>query len=139
MIVYNLRCARQHDFEGWFRSSDAFDDQAKARKLVCPVCGSADVAKAPMAPAVSGTKRTAVTSAPQQLRQMRQFMTGLRKYVQDNAEYVGPKFPEEARKIHYGETEERQIYGEASLKDAKELVEEGIDVAPLPPDLDDAN
>jgi hypothetical protein len=66
-------------------------------------------------------------------------MTGLRKYVQENADYVGPKFPEEARKIHYGETEERQIYGEASLKDAKELIEEGIDVAPLPPDLDEAN
>jgi hypothetical protein len=139
VIVYNLRCASRHDFEGWFRNSDAFDEQAKAGKLVCPICGTGDVGKAPMAPAISGTKRTAAATAPQQLRQMRQFMTGLRKYVQDNAEYVGPKFPEEARKIHYGETEERQIYGEASLNEAKDLIEEGIDVAPLPPDLDDTN
>jgi len=66
-------------------------------------------------------------------------MTGLRKYVEQNADYVGPRFPEEARKIHYGEVEERQIYGEASLKDVKELIEEGVDVAPLPPDINDAN
>lgn len=138
MIVYNLRCSSSHDFEGWFRNSEAFDTQAVEGKLVCPVCGTTEVTKAPMAPSVAGTKRTA-TPAPQQLRQMRQFMTGLRKYVQENADYVGPNFPEEARKIHYGETEERQIYGEASLKDAKELLEEGIDVAPLPPDLDEAN
>ena len=70
---------------------------------------------------------------------MRQFVTGLRKYVQDNADYVGPRFPEEARKIHYGETEERHIYGEASPEEARELIEEGVDVAPLPPDLSDAN
>ena len=69
---------------------------------------------------------------------MRQFVTGLRKYVEENAEYVGRKFPEEARKIHYGETEERPIYGEASIEEAKELIEEGVDVAPLPPDLDEA-
>ncbi len=69
---------------------------------------------------------------------MRQFMTGLRKYVEENAENVGRDFPEEARKIHYGETEERPIYGEASLDEAKELIEEGVNVAPLPPDLDEA-
>src|SRR5689334_14776713 len=96
LIVYNLRCNTGHEFEGWFRSSDAFDDQAKALKLMCPVCGTSEVSKAMMAPAVSGTKKSLATPAPQQLRQMRQFMTGLRKYVQDNAEYVGPKFPEEA-------------------------------------------
>ena len=91
-----------------------------------------------MAPAVTGAKKSQVT-APDEMRKMRQFVTGLRKYVQDNAEYVGPKFPEEARKIHYGETEERHIYGEATLKEAVELVEEGVDVAPLPPDLKDTN
>ena len=138
MIVFNLRCDSSHEFEGWFKSSAAFAEQAEDGKLLCPVCGSGKVEKGLMAPAVSGTKRQ-TSAAPQQLRQMRQFMTGLRKYVQENADYVGPKFPEEARKIHYGETEERQIYGEASLKEAKELVEEGIDVAPLPPDLDEAN
>ena len=76
---------------------------------------------------------------PEELRKMQQFMTGLRKYVEQNADYVGRKFPEEARKIHYGETEERHIYGEASLEEAADLVEEGIDVAPLPPDLNEAN
>jgi hypothetical protein len=91
-----------------------------------------------MAPSVAGTKKRGV-SPPAELKRMRQFMTGLRKYVQDHAEYVGPKFPEEARKIHYGETEERHIYGEATVEEAKELIEEGVDVAPLPPNLDDAN
>lgn len=142
MIVYNLRCEQSHEFEGWFRDSAAFDRQAAESKLVCPICETHKVEKAPMAPAVAGTKKHEVSSmahAPDELKKMRQFMTGLRKYVQDNAEYVGPRFPEEARKIHYGEMEERHIYGEASLKEARELVEEGVDVAPLPPDLEEAN
>jgi hypothetical protein len=138
VIVYNLRCEQDHEFEGWFKDSAAFDAQAADRKLVCPVCETRKVEKAPMAPSVSGTKKRVVNS-PEELKQMRQFMTGLRKYVQDNAEYVGPKFPEEARKIHYGETEDRHIYGEATLKEAKELIEEGVDVAPLPPDVEDTN
>jgi hypothetical protein len=90
-----------------------------------------------MAPALNGAG--AARSAPEEMRKMRQFMTGLRKYVEQNADYVGPKFPEEARKIHYGETEERHIYGEATLNDVKELVEEGVEIAPLPPDLSEAN
>jgi hypothetical protein len=136
MIVYNLRCKNSHEFEGWFKDGAAFDTQAASGKLVCPTCNSRKVEKAIMAPAVSGTKKNDVT-APEEMRKMRQFMTGLRKYVQDNAEYVGPNFAEEARKIHYGETEERQIYGQSTVKEAVELVEEGIDVAPLPPDLDE--
>jgi len=135
MIVYNLHCKDGHEFEGWFRDSAAYDAQATGGKLVCPVCDSRKVEKAPMAPAVSGTK----ASAPEELRKMLQFVTGLRKHIEENADYVGPKFPEEARKIHYGEAEERHIYGEATLKEAKELVEEGVDVAPLPPDLSEAN
>ncbi len=138
MIVYNLKCKSSHEFEGWFKSSSAFDEQSAGGKLVCPICGSKRIEKALMAPSVSGTKKGA-SAAPAELKQMRQFMTGLRKYVQENAEYVGPKFPEEARKIHYGESDDRHIYGEASLKDAKELIEEGIDVAPLPPDVNEAN
>jgi hypothetical protein len=90
-----------------------------------------------MAPAVSGAGKSTVTR--DEAKQMRQFMTGLRKYVKDNADYVGPKFAEEARKIHYGEVEGRHIYGEATLKEAKELVEEGVDVAPLPPNLEGVN
>ena len=91
-----------------------------------------------MAPAVAGTKKTARTRAPDG-HQMQQFATGLRKYVVENADYVGPNFAEEARKIHYGETPDRHIYGEATHKDAQELLDEGVDVAPLPPDLDGVN
>ncbi len=137
MIVYNLRCKNSHEFEGWFKDSASFDAQAKGKKLICPTCNTHTVEKAPMAPAVSGTKKSATST--EELRKMRQFMTGFRKYVTENAEYVGPRFPEEARKIHYGETEDRHIYGEASVDEAKELIEEGVEVAPLPPDLDNAN
>ena len=90
-----------------------------------------------MAPAVNGTKKTVRSKSD--AKQMRQFATGLRKYVQENADYVGPNFAEEARKIHYGETPDRHIYGEATHKEAQDLVEEGLDVAPLPPDLEGAN
>jgi hypothetical protein len=138
VIVYNLRCKNRHEFEGWFSNSSAYEVQAKGGLLACPVCDSRKVDKAPMAPAVAGTKKKADTS-PAELAKMRQFMTGLRKYVQENAEYVGPKFPEEARKIHYGETDERHIYGEATIEAAKELIEEGVDVAALPPDVEGAN
>jgi hypothetical protein len=160
VIVYSLHCGNGHAFEGWFASMTAFDDQKAGGKLLCPVCNSRRIVKAPMAPALSSSvgegKRTilaapavpvAVTAdaptpvhpLPDEMRKMRQFMTGLRKYIQENADYVGPKFSEEARKIHYGEAEERHIYGEASLEEAADLVEEGIDVAPLPPDLNEAN
>ncbi len=137
MIVYSLNCSKGHAFEGWFKDSAAYDAQASDGKLVCPLCNSQKIEKAPMAPslpsAVGERKSAPTVSASDELRKMRQFMTGLRKYVQDNAENVGPRFPEEARKIHYGETEERHIYGEASLDEARDLIEEGVDVAPLPP------
>ena len=135
MIVYNLRCTNGHEFEGWFQNADAFELQSTQRKLLCPMCDTHKVEKAIMSPAVAGTRKS--VSAKDELKKMRQFVTGMRKYVEENAEYVGPKFPEEARKIHYGETEERHIYGEATLKDAKDLIVEGVDVAPLPPDLDE--
>ncbi|MEI9989792.1 MAG: DUF1178 family protein [Rhizomicrobium sp.] len=137
MIVYNLRCRNAHEFEGWFRDSAAYEEQARGGALTCPVCDSRKVEKAIMAPAVAGAKKPTVTA--EEASKMRQFMTGLRKYVQQNADYVGPNFAEEARKIHYGEADERHIYGEASIEEAKELLEEGVDVAPLPPDLDGAN
>lgn len=140
MIAYSLNCAKGHEFEGWFSSSSAFDEQEKDGKLVCPLCNSRKVKKAIMAPALSnavGKQKSA--PSPAEMRKMRQFMTGLRKYVEENAENVGEKFPEEARKIHYGEIEERPIYGHATLDEAADLVEEGIDVAALPPDLSEAN
>ena len=137
MITYALRCHKGHEFEGWFRDSAAFDQQSNSGHLSCPSCNSVKIEKAIMAPAVAGTKKTVARKADS--KQARQFATGLRKFVQQNADYVGPNFAEEARKIHYGETTERHIYGEASQRDAQELVEEGIDVALLPPDLDGAN
>jgi hypothetical protein len=137
MILYNLICDHAHEFEGWFRDSAAFDDQAASGALSCPACGSAKIEKAVMAPAISGAKKSSLTAA--ETTKLRQFATGLRKYVEKNADYVGADFPEEARKIHYGESEERHIYGEATLEEAKELLEEGVDVAPLPPDPDAAH
>jgi hypothetical protein len=138
VIVYSLACAQGHGFEGWFRDSAAYELQAKDGKLVCPVCDSRQIEKAPMAPAVAGTKDKAAPSAGD-LKQMHQYLTGLRKYIETHAENVGRDFPEEARKIHYGEVEERPIYGEASLSEARELIDEGISVAPLPPDVGDTN
>jgi hypothetical protein len=139
VIVYSLACSAGHEFEGWFASSTAYDKQLASGKLMCPVCESRSVSKAPMAPALSGAVGKQKSEPPaQELRRMRQFMTGLRKHVIDTAENVGRNFPEEARKIHYGETDERPIYGEATIKDAQELLEEGVKVAPLPPDLDES-
>jgi len=137
VITYTLRCKNSHEFEGWFQSSAAFEEQSRRGKLQCPICNSKKVEKAVMAPALSGAKKSALTD--DESKKVRQFMTGLRKYVEQNADYVGPNFAEEARKIHYGEVEHRHIYGETSLKEARELIEEGVDVAPLPPDLDSAN
>lgn len=138
MIVYSLACAGGHGFEGWFKDSAAFDTQAADGSLTCPVCQSRDIAKAPMAPAVAGTReKSAPTHAD--LKKMRQYFAGLRKEIEAKADNVGRAFPEEARKIHYGEAEERPIYGEASLAEARELIEEGIDVAPMPPDINEAN
>ncbi|HEU4550207.1 MAG TPA: DUF1178 family protein [Rhizomicrobium sp.] len=137
MIAYNLRCHKGHEFEAWFRDSAAFDQQAAQGCVCCPRCNSVRVQKAIMAPSVAGTKKS--RKPARERRQMQQFMTGLRKYVQENADYVGPNFAEEARKIHYGETPDRHIYGEATMQEARELIEEGVDVAPLPPDPEAAN
>jgi hypothetical protein len=135
VISYNLRCQKGHQFEGWFRDSAAFDRQAGDGQLLCPTCHSRRVEKAIMAPAVAGTKK----SRARNLRKTAQFVTGMRKYVEENADYVGADFAEEARKIHYGETGYRHIYGETSIKEARELIEEGVDVVPLPQDPESAN
>jgi hypothetical protein len=140
VIVYRMTCGQGHEFEGWFKNSAAYDEQQAQGALACPVCGDADIRKAPMAPAVSssGSKKeiSPLSLDPQKTRQ---FMAGFRKFVEKNAEYVGLRFPEEARKIHHGETEDRHIYGEATIKEAKELVEEDISIAPLPPDPKELN
>ena len=137
MIVYNLRCKNGHEFEGWFRDGATYDAQSGNGKLFCPTCNSRRVEKAIMAPSLAGERES--DSARSEARNMRQFMTGLRKYVQEHAEYVGSNFAEEARKIHYGEALDRHIYGETTVEEAKELADEGLDVAPLPPDVEGAN
>ena len=142
MITYRLICAGSHEFEGWFQDSAAFDAQAASGALSCPLCGDVKIEKAIMAPAVKGSvtkAKGASEPTPAERQKVQQFVSGFRKFVEENAEYVGRKFPEEARKIHYGESEERHIYGESTLGEAKELIEEGIDVAPIPSDPSDLN
>lgn len=135
MIVFNLRCDQAHEFEAWFSSSTAYDEQLATGQVLCPVCASQRIEKAPMAPAVAGTKKTMLVREDR--KKIRQFVAGMREYVKQNADYVGKAFPEEARKIHYGEVEERHIYGEASAEEAEELIEEGVEIAALPPDPDE--
>lgn len=135
MIKYRLICAADHEFEGWFRDSADYDFQAGKGLLDCPSCGSAEIRKAVMAPAVA---RKDVVRAGRDRRlaaiqeDMARAVARARDYVQKNFDYVGDRFPEEARKIHYGETEERGIYGEASGKEVKDLLDEGVQIAPLP-------
>ncbi|MEM9168405.1 MAG: DUF1178 family protein [Pseudomonadota bacterium] len=138
MIKYTLRCDANHEFEGWFRASDDFDAQAADGRLSCPVCGSSEVRKAIMAPAVARTARPAANDAAraEKLAKIREAIRDAagraRAYVEKNFDYVGPSFPEEARRIHYGETPERRIYGEASGEEARALADEGVEIAPLP-------
>jgi hypothetical protein len=152
MIRYSLICDKGHEFESWFADSAAYDKQAKRKLVNCPVCGSAKVEKAIMAPRLSsGTKKrggaTAPVEAPEvpapeapapvammspQEREFRAKLKELRDHLTKNADDVGAKFPEEARKMHYGEAEHRSIYGVASPEDAKDLAEEGIEFHPLP-------
>jgi hypothetical protein len=164
MIRYALRCDRDHSFESWFQNSAAYDRQAKRGLVTCPLCGSAKVEKTIMAPRLARADvpeppppipapSPAPAPAPQaaapvkapvaimgtQERELRQKLKELRDHVTKNANYVGAKFPEEARKIHYGETEHRSIYGEASPEEAKALHEEGIEFHPLPVLPDDQN
>ena len=154
MIRYTLVCERQHNFESWFANSAAYDKQVKRGLVGCPICGSIKVEKAIMAPrlaradvpeppppmpAPTPQAKMPVAIMSSQERELRQKLKELRDHVTKNANYVGPKFPEEARKIHYGETEHRSIYGEASPDEAKALHEEGIEFHPLPMLPDDQN
>lgn len=131
MIKYQLLCDSDHEFEGWFRNSADFDSQCEDGLLECPFCGAANVRKAVMAPSI-GRRSNSRTDRPAFFREMAAAAERARNYVEKNFDYVGEKFPEEARKIHYGESEERGIYGEATGKEVKELTEEGVAVAPLP-------
>jgi hypothetical protein len=143
MIRYTLRCDHDHDFEAWFRSSADYERAAKSGENLCPVCGSRDVDKSLMAPAVSGTKKKGETvslAAPDpRSAAFQAALREFRKKVTENADYVGDKFAEEARKIHYNEVEARGIYGEATSEEAQALAEEGIGFHPLPSLPEDGN
>jgi hypothetical protein len=151
MIVYELRCSAGHGFEAWFRNSLAYDQQHASHQISCPICGDAGVSKAPMAPRIGrsdrnirdaeresreGQVRQTQPSAeqfnPEQLRLVLSKIAELNQHIASTCDYVGKSFPEEARKIHYGETEHREIYGEASPSEAAELREEGITIATVP-------
>jgi hypothetical protein len=144
MIRYALGCAEGHTFDSWFPDSDAFDRQRKRGLVACPECGDIRVEKAIMAPAVVGGERAAV-EAPQEVlmdegrRHARDVMSRLRREIEANTDDVGPRFPQVARAIHAGDEPERAIRGQASLKEAKALLEEGVGVMPLPMLADELN
>ncbi|MCZ6764455.1 MAG: DUF1178 family protein [Alphaproteobacteria bacterium] len=138
MIHFNLICANDHEFEGWFQNGAAFDAQARKKQVACPVCDETGVKKAPMAPAVAHKKNVSsptkgdTTDSAGQAAHMRQALGAFRDAVEKNCENVGDQFAEEARKIHYGETQARDIYGRTSNDEAEELRDEGVPFARLP-------
>lgn len=135
VIQYSLRCENDHTFDAWFRSAAAFDDQVAQHAVTCPVCSSSEVAKAIMAPAVSrstGQKTVAVSSGHPEQAELRAALKALRDKVTSEADYVGDRFAEEARRIHFKEAEARGIYGEATQEEVAGLAEDGIDFMPLP-------
>jgi hypothetical protein len=163
MIRYALACDRRHEFEIWFKNSADYDKQTKRSLVSCPACGSTKVEKALMAPSLGAGAKKKKSAAPRpieapavtetappevtspvamispQEKEFRAKLKELRDHLTKNADNVGAKFPEEARKMHYGEIEHRSIYGEASPQDAKEMHEEGIEFHPLPVLPDERN
>lgn len=147
MIRYSLVCDKGHTFESWFQNSRASDGQLKRGLVACPVCDSTRVAKAIMAPQIAATKRRKGKSAPIQLpaqqqpvallsekeRETRKLVQALHEHVKKNAEHVGDRFPKLARQMHYEEIKPRSIYGEAKPEEVRELIEEGVEIAALPP------
>lgn len=132
MIKYRLVCQSQHEFEAWFSNSDAFERQAELEQVTCPECGSPRVAKAMMAPNVAHRTSASDGLPSDRRKSVLDQLAKLREQVLANAEYVGPRFADEARKIHYEEDDQRGIYGEATGEEVQALTEEGIDVLPLP-------
>jgi hypothetical protein len=152
MIHYQVRCSHDHEFDGWFKDSAAFDKQSKRGLVECPVCGDTRVARALMAPAVPKKRSTAVAvtqpTAPPDPQpgapavpavaggrmpaHLRAMLQHLRSEVERNCDYVGPQFADEARKIHNGESEPRGIYGEATPEESEALADEGIEVGKIP-------
>lgn len=131
MISFNLRCEHDHEFEGWFKDSAAFDQQAENHQLECPYCGSNKVVKGLSAPNIS-TSRSQEKAQTEVAIKAQQMITAMRKQVEENCDNVGTRFAEEARKIHYGEVKPRGIYGQATADEARDMVDEGIEFTPLP-------
>jgi hypothetical protein len=148
VIRYALLCDAGHEFESWFRSSADYDRQHRRALVGCPTCGSSKVEKQIMAPAIAGQRKrrtpetaapaTVAMAAPQEL-ELRKKLKELRDHVTKNADYVGEQFPELARQMHYEEIAQRSIYGEAKPDEVKELLDEGVEVAPLPVLPEDRN
>ena len=142
MIRYNLICSSEHEFESWFSSSKACDAQMKRKLVACPICDSTRVEKAIMAPSLITSKqkqdqkpegeRQPAALISDKDREMRAMLKSLREHVKQNAEHVGGEFPKIAREMHYGETEKRSIYGEAKPEEVRDLLDEGVEVQPLP-------
>jgi hypothetical protein len=140
MISFNLRCGKDHVFEAWFKDGKSFDRQARQGKVACPVCGNSKVEKAPMAPNIaSGVSRKSggadggrKSEVAVQAAAYHEALKKLRSEVEKNCDYVGDKFAEEARKIHYNESEQRNIYGETTDQEAQALHEEGVEFARIP-------
>jgi hypothetical protein len=157
MIRYSLHCDRGHAFESWFQSSSAYESQEKRKLVNCPVCDSAKVERSIMAPQIVSKKGrdgaipapaqppaevTAPGSTPllmAQERELRTKLKELRDHIVKNADNVGERFANEARKMHYGDIDHRPIYGEASPEEARSLIDEGVEVSPLPVLPDDRN
>ena len=152
MIRYTLRCEQSHSFESWFQDSAAYDSQVKRKLVTCPVCGSAKVEKAIMAPRIVSKKGREKAPVPAeapaneptslmmaQERELRAKIKELRDHIVKSADNVGARFPNEARAMHYGDKEHRPIYGEASAEEARALIDEGVEVSPLPTLPEDRN
>ena len=137
MILFDVKCAKGHVFEAWFRDSNTADRQMARHAVACPTCGNTKTAKAPMAPRIGkkgggAVARTEATEMAAMSAKLRKELGELRAKVESNCDYVGEKFAEEARKIHYGETDPRGIYGETSKDEAQALADEGVEFARIP-------
>lgn len=160
MIHYALACEAGHEFESWFPSAASYDEQAARGLVTCPFCDSAKVGKRIMAPAVARRDRAApavpavppaapspaappapapVAMLSDEAKAVRAMLRAMREHIVKTADHVGERFPEEARRMHYGEIEHRSIYGAASAEEVRELLDEGVEIHPLPPALDDRN
>lgn len=137
MILFELRCGEGHGFEAWFRNGEAYDAQVAANEVSCPLCGDTRIQKAPMAPRIAKGGKASDEKAEAAAREARKReimneLAELRRKVEENCDYVGDRFPDEARRMHYGETEKRGIYGEATAEEAVELAEEGVAFSRIP-------